>query len=111
MARAHNPFAPKEASKLQTPWGEFVVASPNKSRIAAAAAVQKEATNLQEGDALELVAGLAIRATSVGLERGDEFEAAATAAWEADEVTLSQLQGAAEFVSEELRGGAAEGND
>jgi uncharacterized Zn ribbon protein len=111
MARSHNPFAPKEASKLETPWGVFVVASPNKSRIAAASEVQKDAAALQDGDALELVADIAIRATSVGLENGDEFEAAARAAWDADAVTLEQLQGAAEFVSEELRGGAAEGND
>jgi hypothetical protein len=111
MARAHNPFAPKERSKLETPWGTFEVASPNKTRLAAVAAVQQEASALQEGDALERVAELAIAATAVGLDQGDEFEAAARAAWEADEVTLEQLQGAAEFVGEELRGGVAEGND
>jgi hypothetical protein len=79
--------------------------------MAAAAEVQKEAAELEDGDALEHVAALAIRAVSVGIENGDEFEKAATAAWEADEVTLDQLQGAAQFVGDELRGGVAEGNE
>ncbi len=114
MARTQNPFAPKpldERSKLETPWGVFVLASPNKTRLAAAAAVQRDAAKLQEGDSLEQIAGLAISATSVGLENGAEFEAGARKAWDADEVTLEQLQDAATFVGEELRGGAAEGND
>lgn len=111
MARAHNPFAPKEQSTLETPWGTFAVASPNKSRLAAVTAVQREASALEEGESLERVAGLAIRATAAGLDGGEEFEAAATRAWDADEVTLGELRDAAEFVAEELRGGVAEGND
>lgn len=111
MARAHNPFAPKERSKIQTPWGEFDVASPNKSRLAAVAEVQRTASGLSEGEALERVASLAIAACAAGLEDGDRFAAAASAAWDADEVTLEQLQDAATFVGEELRGEAAEGND
>lgn len=111
MARTQNPFAPKEPSTLETPWGVFAVASPNKSRLAAVAKVQSEAEGLSEGDALELVATLSIRATAAGLVEGDEFEAAAQAAWDNDAVTLEQLQGAATFVGEELRGGVAEGND
>lgn len=111
MARAHNPFAPKERSRIETPWGAFDVASPNKSRIAAMAEVQKRAAGIDEGDALELVAGIAIDVTACGLENGEEFKTAALAAWDADEVTLEQLQDAATFVGEEIRGGAAEGND
>ena len=111
MARAHNPFAPKERSTLQTPWGDFSVASPNKSRLAAAADIQREAAALQEGEALERVAELAIAATAVGLEDGEAFADRAREAWDSDAVTLEELQGAAVFVGEELRGEAAEGND
>jgi hypothetical protein len=112
MARAHNPFAPKERSKLETPWGVFEVASPNKSRLEAVAAVQREAEQVGDGvEALPHLASIAIRTASACLDKGDEFERAATAAWDADEVELAQLQGAATFVGEEMQAGAAEGND
>ena len=111
MTREYNPFAPKEASRLETPWGVFDVASPNKSRVAALAAIQRKTENLTESDALEMFAEIAIESTSVGLKNGDEFAKHAFAAWDNDEVTLEQLRAAAEFVGEELRAGAAEGND
>jgi len=113
MARTHNPFAPKEASRLETPWGVFEVASPNKSRLAAMRAVQLEVEKLGDdvSENLGLLAGLAINACATGLVDGDTFAEAAEKAWDADEVTLAELQGAAGFVSDEIQGGAAEGND
>ena len=111
MARSHNPFAPKERSKLETPWGEFECASPNKSRLAEIAAVQAMAEGLEEGESLGRIAELAIAAAAAGLENGAEFAASAQAAGDADELELSAIQGCAEFVTSELTSGAAEGNE
>jgi len=111
MARSHNPFAPKERSKLETPWGVFEVASPNKSRLLAISDLQKRAEALDEGEELAQVAALAVEATAAGLENGAEFAASAQAAWDADELELSAIQGCAEFVTSELTSGAAEGNE
>jgi hypothetical protein len=115
MARTHNPFAQKERSKLETPWGVFECASPNKSRLAQIAAMQAGAASLQDEadtpEALGRLARLAIDATATGLADGDKFAAAATAAWDADEVELGALQDAAQFVQGEIVGETAEGND
>lgn len=111
MARSHNPFAPKERSKLETPWGVFEVASPNKSRLLAISDLQKRAEALDEGEELAQVAALAVEATASGLANGDAFREAALAAWDADQVELEALRGAAQFVADELAGGVAEGNE
>jgi hypothetical protein len=34
MANTYNPFAPVERSKVETPWGVFECAPPNKTRLA-----------------------------------------------------------------------------
>jgi hypothetical protein len=115
MARTHNPFAPKERSKLETPWGVFECASPNKSRLAQIAELQGSVRALQENsdesDALEQLASLAIEMCASGLADGDAFEAAAKAAWDRDEIELVALQDAAQFVQGEMVGGVSEGND
>jgi hypothetical protein len=111
MAREYNPFAPKECSKLETPWGVFDVASPNKSRTEAMAAIQRKADSLEESDALNSFAEIAIESTAAGLKNGEDFMREAKAAWDRDEITLDQLRGAAEFIGEELRAGVVEGND
>lgn len=111
MARSHNPFAPRERSKLETPWGTFEVSSPNKSRLLAIGELQKRADGLDEGEDLAQLAALAIEATASGLANGEVFREAALAAWDADEVELEALWDAAQFVADELAGGVAEGND
>jgi hypothetical protein len=110
MARAHNPFAPKEASTLQTPWGDFEVASPNKTRTELLSAVQKRAEALSEDADLGDAALIAIEVCAAGLLNGDEFAKAASSAWDSDQITIAELQGAASFVSDELQSGVAEGN-
>lgn len=108
MARKHNPFAEREASILQTPWGEFTIAAPNKERLAQIADLKTEA---EREDVTPLQAAvLGIRSVAAGLENGDEFQTHAMAAWDAGEVTLTQIRLAAEFVGGEIRGEVAEGN-
>lgn len=114
MARTHNPFAPVERSKLETPWGVFECASPNKTRLAQIAEIQDAARALQDGaedsEALQKLAGLAIDMCAAGLADGTEFAKAAHKAWDRDDVELGALQDAATFVQGELVGGS-EGND
>jgi len=115
MARTHNPFAAKERSKLETPWGVFECASPNKTRLAAIAELQDAARQLQDGpdeaSALTRLADLAIEMSAAGLADAATFAAAARAAWDRDEVELSALQDAAQFVQGELVGGVDSGNE
>ena len=109
MARTHNPFAPVERSKVETPWGEFEVAPPNKSRLAAIEALQVEAAALGEDQIQESVR-LGIRSAAAGLNDGEALEEKLLAAWDAGEVTVDQIRSLAEFVGEEISGEAAEGN-
>lgn len=109
MARAHQFAAEQEASTLETPWGVFKVAAPNKERLEEIAALQKEAERDDVG-AVE-AAELGIRSVAAALENGDEFRTHAMEAWNKGQLTLAQIRGAATFVSEEIRGVIASGND
>jgi len=109
VARSHNPFAPVEASKMETPWGVFAVASPNKARTKAIGEIQREAKAAGDDPDPMLAADLGIRICAAGLEDGDTFLEAARAAWDAGDLTLAQINGAAEFVKTEMT--SAAGND
>ena len=111
MARKHNPFAPKEASVVQTPWGDFEVASPNKERLTTIAAIQEEARALGDDPEIQASVLLGLKTAAAGLDRGEEFLAKAQEAWDAGELTLEQIRGTATFVSEEMQGSAEAGND
>lgn len=111
MARSHNPFAPKEASTVETPWGVFEVASPNKERLAEIATIQEEARKLGDDPDIQDSVLLGLRTAAAGLKNGEEFLAKASEAWDAGELTLEQIRGTASFVSEEMQGGTEAGND
>ncbi len=113
MARSHNPFAPKEPSVLQTPWGDFEVASANKSRLDEIEEVQKEFERLDDDDAAGLkdVIDASMRSTAAGLKDGQVFLEKIRKAWDDDEVTQAEIFAASKFVGEELRGVVEEGND
>lgn len=108
-AKSFNPFAPVERSKVETPWGDFEIAPPNKARLAAIQAVQAEAEQIADGD-LEASVALGIRTASMGVERGDELLEALTKAWDAGDVTIDQIRSLAEFVGAEIAGEADQGN-
>lgn len=109
MARAHQFVSEQEASTLETPWGVFKVSAPNKDRLEQIEELQKEAEREDVG-AVE-AAELGIRSVAAALENGDEFRTHAMEAWNRGELTLAQIRGAATFVSEEIRGVIASGND
>lgn len=109
MARKHNPFAEREASVLQTPWGDFKVAAPNKERLSEISALQKD-VEAAESDTMQS-AELGIRSVAAGLEDGESFRVKALAAWDAGDLNLAQIRSAAEFVSEEIQGEVEAGND
>jgi hypothetical protein len=110
MAETFNPFAPKERSKVATPWGEFEVAPPNKARLEQITKLQAAAAELDE-DAVQESVLLAIRTAAAGLENGGELADALEAAWDAGDVTIDQVRALAEFVGAEISGEAAQGND
>lgn len=109
MARSHSFVAEQEASRLETPWGEFKVAAPNKDRLEQIEQLQAEAgaENIEAVKAAEL----GIRSIAAALDSGDVFLSHALEAWNAGELTLAQIRGAATFVSEEIRGVIELGND
>ena len=80
MARSHNPFAPKEASTVETPWGVFEVASPNKERLAEIATIQEEARKLGDDPDIQDSVLLGLRTAAAGLKNGEEFLARASEA-------------------------------
>lgn len=110
MARTHNPFAQAERSKVETPWGVYDIAPPNKARLQLISELQREAAELHEDD-LELSVVLAIRSASAGLENGSELESQLVRAWNAGEVNVQQIRSLAEFVSNEIAGEVDAGND
>lgn len=110
MARTHNPFAQFERSKVETPWGVFEIAPPNKTRLQLIADLQREADSLDETDLAGSVI-LAIRTASAGLENGSEIEAQLVRAWNDGEVNVSQIRSLAEFVSDEIAGEVEAGNE
>jgi hypothetical protein len=109
MARTHNPFAAKERSKLETPWGVFEIASPNKTRLAQIDEISKTAQALADDDVLG-IADMSMRSAAAGCENGDELLKHLRAAWDAGDVTYEQLLDMSQFVTSEITGGVAEGN-
>ena len=103
MARSHNPFAPKEARKLETPWGTFEVAMPNKSRLAQAEAAQKRFETIDGEDVEEAVEAL-MDMIAAGVLEGDKLREELSKAWDADDVTFAQITDTTSFISAELRG-------
>jgi hypothetical protein len=110
MARTFNPFAKPERSKVETPWGVFEIAPPNKNRLEQIAELQREAHQLNDDDLAGSVV-LAIRTASAGLENGEQVQEQLLKAWDAGEVNVQQIRGLAEFVSAEIAGEVDEGND
>ena len=109
MARTHNPFAERERSKVETPWGVFEIAPPNKVRLAEIEALQVQAASLADG-ALEESVVLGIRTAAAGVHDGEKLSEKLLAAWESGEVTVDQVRSLAEFVGEEIAGEVDEGN-
>ncbi len=109
MANTYNPFAPVERSKVETPWGLFEIAPPNKARLAKIEELQAAAESLDDSAAQDSIL-LGIRIAAVGVKNGDELETKLIAAWNAGDITVDQISGLAEFVGAEITGGAAEGN-
>lgn len=113
MARTHNPFAARERSKVETPWGTFEIAPPNKARLAEIDALRAEAASIDPDDgeqSLEASVLLGIRSAAAGVERGEELREALQKAWDSGEVTIAQVRSLAEFVGEEISGEVDEGN-
>jgi hypothetical protein len=113
MARTHNPFAPKERSKVETPWGVFEIAPPNKARLAEIDALREEAMKLDADDnsqSLEASVLIGIRTAAAGLEDGEKLREALEAGWNSGEVTVEQIRSLAEFVGAEISGEVNEGN-
>lgn len=109
MARKYNPFANVERSKVETPWGDFTVAAPNKERLALIDALQKEAESLEADDLVGTIA-LGMRSAAAGVERGDELLNKLTESWDAGDLTVAQVTGLADFISSEIAGEVEEGN-
>lgn len=110
MARTYNPFAAVERSKVETPWGVFEVAPPNKARLAAIQALQTEAESVASND-LEKSVELGMRTAATGVENGDALLEALQSAWHAGEITVGQITDLATFIGEEISGEANKGND
>jgi hypothetical protein len=109
MARTHNPFAAVERSKVETPWGVFEVAPPNKARLAEIEALQKEAASIADDD-LNGIVGVGMRTAAAGVERGEELLKHLQTAWDAGELTVVQVRSLAEFIGAEIAGEVDEGN-
>lgn len=107
--KTHNPFAPVEASKLETPWGTYSVAAPNKERLQQISALQKDASR-DDVTPVE-AAELGLRSVAAGLDHGSEFLEKALDAWNDGSLTLAQIRSAADFVGEEMQGVVSAGND
>ncbi len=111
MARTHNAFAPKteEASKIETPWGVFNIAPPNKARLEQISQLQKDAS-VDDIDPV-MAAELGLRSIAAGLANGEVFLEKALGAWNAGDLTLGDIRATAEFVGEEIQGVVSAGND
>ena len=109
MAETFNPFAAKERSKIETPWGTFQVAPPNNTRLALIKELQEQALELDD-DAMEESVELAIRMASAGLENGGKLEASLLTAWNAGEVTTDQINAMSTFIAGEIAGEVEAGN-
>lgn len=110
MARTHNPFAEVERSKVETPWGVFEIAPPNKARLGKIAELQQAAQALNDEDLEESVL-LGIRTAAAGVDNGERLQKQLTEAWNAGEVNVQQIRSLAEFVSTEIAAEIEAGND
>jgi hypothetical protein len=111
MASTYNPFAPVERSKVETPWGVFEVAPPNKARLAQIEQLQREGAEIPDDDMAGGVR-LAIRLAAAGVLDGEKLQEKLEEAWDAGDVNLLQIRSMSEFVGNEIAGEvAAAGND
>lgn len=113
MARTHNPFAPVERSKVETPCGVFEIAPPNRERLAEIDALRAESALLDPDDqaqSLEASVMIGIRSAAAGLKDGEKLREWLEAGWKAGEVTVEQIRSLAEFVGAEISGEVNEGN-